>query len=448
MIIDKNSGISKYFPEVSEPLTIKTSFEDSNTNSKSPMSKLNKFALILFFIFSANYVQSQNDPLAFYLTWTEDPTTTMVVDWHLDEVNPTALYFRRKGTEKWHSFESDVLPYPFSPRYVHRVSLQGLRSDNEYELRFGDSESVYYFRTLPKNLKRKSLKIAIGGDSMHRKEWFEKTNRVVTSYDPDFIIIGGDMAYENGLPENIQRIYDWFDAYKNTLVTDDNRIIPCIVAAGNHEVVGGYYHNNEGYEQNDAFRRRIAPYFYGLFAFPGQPGYNVLDFGKYLSLIILDTEHTNPIPGSQTDWLKQTFESRKDMMHKIPIYHVPAFPSVRDYNGTTQTMVRETWTSIFEENGVKIAFENHDHAFKRTFPIKAQQIDPFGVVYIGDGSWGVQEREVHSLDSAWYLEKVQSVKAFTLLTLEGDDFSFISVDENGNVIDSFPGSLLEGRKED
>jgi hypothetical protein len=438
----------KYFKEDCEPLTIKSSFEGSITNFKSPMSQLKKLFLLFILIFSANYVQSQKDPLAFYLTWTSDPTSSIDIDWHAMDTEPSPLYFRQKGTENWNSFDSDVLPYPFSERFVHRVGIQGLKPETSYEIKFGASDSIYYFQTLPKTLDKKSLRIAIGGDSMHRKEWFEKTNRVVTSYNPDFIIIGGDMAYENGLADNIQRIYDWFDAYKNTLVTEDNRIIPCIVAAGNHEVVGGYYSKHEGYEQNNEFRRRIAPYFYGLFAFPGQPGYNVLDFGKYLSLIILDTEHSNPIEGVQTEWLKVTFESRQDVMHKIPIYHVPAYPSVRDYNGTTQTMVRDAWTPIFEKNGVRIAFENHDHAYKRTFPVKDQQIDQSGIVYVGDGSWGVAEREVHSLDSAWYLKKVQSVKAFTLLTLEGSQFSLISVDENGNVIDSFPDSPLLMRRED
>lgn len=411
--------------------------------------KYHRFAVLLFVgMFFGISSFAQTAPHAFYLTWTSDPTSTMDVGWHMDEINPTTLYFRRKGTEKWHSFESDVFPYPFSPRYIHRVGIQGLRSNTEYELRFADSNSTYYFRTLPRNLNKESLKIAIGGDSMHQKEWFEKTNRVVTSYDPDFVIIGGDMAYENGSADNIQRIYDWFDAYKNTLVTEGNRIIPCITAIGNHEVVGGYYSQHEGYEQTSEFRNRIAPYFYGLFEFPGQPGYNVLDFGKYLSLIILDTEHSNPIEGVQTEWLKKTLESRKNVLHKIPIYHVPAFPSVRDYNGFTQTLVRETWTPIFEENGVRIAFENHDHAYKRTFPIKAFEKDESGIVYIGDGSWGVQPREVHSLDSAWYLKKVQSIRAFTLLTLDGSQFSFISVDEDGNVIDSFPESDLLMRKED
>ncbi|MCL6258690.1 metallophosphoesterase family protein [Aquiflexum sp. TKW24L] len=412
------------------------------------MINFKRTLFLLSFVLIAQFGFTQTEPHAFYLTWTSDPTTTMDVDWHMDEINPTTLYLRKKGTEKWKSLESDVLPYPFSSRYIHRVGIQGLRPNTEYELKFASSESVYYFRTLPKNLNNKSLKIAIGGDSMHQKEWLEKTNRVVTAQDPDFVIIGGDMAYENGLAENIQRIYDWFDAYKNTLVTADKRILPCIVAAGNHEVVGGYYTKHEGYVQNNEFRARIAPYFYSLFSFPGQPGYNVLDFGNYLSLIILDTEHSNPILGVQTDWLTKTFEERKKVNHKIPIYHVPAFPSVREYSGTVQTLVRETWTPIFEANGVEIAFENHDHAYKRTFPIKNMEVNEAGIIYVGDGSYGVTPRKIHSVDSTWYLNKAQSIRAFTLLTVEENRWSLVSIDEDGNVIDTFPDSPLAVKKDD
>ncbi len=407
------------------------------------MNILTKVFLGLCFLFlSLSPAICQESPHAFYLTWTEDPTTSIDVDWHTDEESPLQLKVRRKGNEEWRSLESAVLPYPFSERTVHRVAVRGLIPSTEYEISFDGGQSVYYFRTMPKDLSTGSIKIAIGGDSMHQKEWFEKTNHVVTSYDPDFIIIGGDMAYENGLADNIERIYAWFDAYSKTLVTNDKRILPCIVAVGNHEVVQGYYRNNEGYKQTDDFRRRLAPYFYGLFAFPGQPGYNVLDFGKYLSLIILDSEHSNPIKGDQTKWLSKTFKDRKDVMHKIPIYHVPGYPSVRNYDDLVQTLVREEWTPIFEKNGVKIAFENHDHAYKRTYPIKEMEVDQSGVIYVGDGSWGVAPRDIHEVEDTWYLKKAQAVRAFTLLTLEGSHFSFISVDENGNIIDSFPESPL------
>ncbi|MFN3802056.1 metallophosphoesterase [Belliella pelovolcani] len=406
--------------------------------------KNNNLKIILTFSFFliSFWGVSQSAPHAFYLTWVEDPTSTMTVDWHSDDAQPSALEIRRKGTENWAAMESDILPYPFSDRTVHRVSLQMLRSNTAYEIKFPGSDKIYYFRTMPENLDEQALKIAIGGDSMHKKEWLEKTNKVVASYDPDFIIIGGDMAYENGLAENLNRIYDFFDSYKNTLVTEDGRILPCIVAIGNHEVVGGYYGRNEGYEQTNSFRNRIAPYFYALFPFPGQPGYQALDFGTYLSLIILDTEHSNPIAGEQTEWLEKTLEAKIDFLHTIPIYHVPAYPSVREYDGKTQSLVRDHWVPIFEKYNIKIAFENHDHAYKRTFPIRAGQVDQSGIVYVGDGSWGTEPRPIHDVAGTWYLKKAQSINAITLLTIEGRQFSLISVDSDGNVIDSFPENPL------
>lgn len=400
--------------------------------------KILKLLTFVISIFPSCFVYSQSEPYAFYLTWQEDPTTSMTIDWHSDDKEPASLEIRRKGTIDWASMESDVLPYPFSDRTVHRVSLEMLRANTAYEIKFPGSNDLYYFRTMPENIDEQPIKIAIGGDSMHEKAWLEKTNRIVASYDPDFIIIGGDMAYENGLEKNLNRIYDFFDSYMNTLVTADGRILPCIVAIGNHEVVGGYHSRNEGYEQTSSFRSRIAPYFYSLFPFPGQPGYNVLDFGSYLSLVILDTEHSNPIAGVQTQWLEKIMEERKHVLHTIPIYHVPAYPSVREFDGKTQTLVRDYWVPIFEKHDVRLAFENHDHAYKRTFPIRNGKKDQSGIVYIGDGSWGTAPREIHDVASTWYLKKAQSVNAFTLLTVEGRQFSLISLDFDGNVIDSFP----------
>lgn len=398
--------------------------------------------LVLVFLILGHFALGQGGPHAFYLTWMQDPTSTITIDWHSNEMEIETLKFRKKGSEKWMDFESTVLPYPFSDRLVHRVGIQGLEAATAYEIQFNSLDSIFYFRTLPSTLNETSLKIAIGGDSMHQKEWLETSNKIAASYEPDFVIIGGDMAYENGLAQNLQRIYDWFDAYTKTLVTEDNRILPCIVAIGNHEVVGGYYNKYEGYEQTDEYRYRLAPYFYSLFAFPGQPGYNVLDIGDYLSLIILDTEHSNPVLGEQTKWLEKTLEERKEVLHKIPIYHVPAYPSVRDYEGFTQSLVRENWPPIFEANGVRIAFENHDHAYKRTFPLKNMQLDQSGIVYVGDGAWGVEPRDIHSVFDTWYLKKAQKTRAFTILTLEGREFSLISIDGEGKVIDSFPESPL------
>src|SRR6185503_2559340 len=92
--------------------------------------------------------------------------------------------------------------------------------------------------------------------------------------------------------------------------------ISCI---GNHEVVGGY----------KATREKSPAYlsvFDGLFR---DNTFNVLDFGDYLSLVLLDTGHIAPIGGEQTSWLAKTLAERQDRPHLIVANHVPAYPSYR-----------------------------------------------------------------------------------------------------------------------
>ena len=53
--------------------------------------------------------------------------------------------------------------------------------------------------------------------------------------------------------------------------------------------------------------------------------------------------------------------------------------------------MRQHWIPIFEQNGLKVAMENHVHSFKKTFPLKQGQVvsEEEGITYIGDGSWAV-----------------------------------------------------------
>jgi hypothetical protein len=180
-------------------------------------------------------------------------------------------------------------------------------------------------------------------------------------------------------------------------------VIPVVAAIGNHVVWGGYLDRHPGYVQTVIWRQRIAQVFYQVFPFTGQPGYAALDFADYLSLVFLDTDHTNPIDGQQKDWLKHTLAARNDGRHLFPVYHVTAYPSLRAYGDKTQTRVREHWVPLFEAHNVKVAFEHHDHLYKRTEPIRNGKVDPSGVVYIGDGSFGLvrSNREIKKPEDTW-----------------------------------------------
>lgn len=388
-------------------------------------------------------VDESISPYALYLSWQQDPTTTMTVQWITEAGHrlPNIEYWTDGGDRQRAGVSTETMV--FTDRTVHTSELIGLAPGTEYRFRMfgsglGESTSDYSFRTMPSDAER-PLRIAIGGDIRHRAEWMEQTNRQAIRFDPDFMIWGGDHAYANGKEENLQRWDDFFEVMKNTLITDDGRVVPVVMAIGNHEVNGGYYWGNdrtrEAYRDTEAFRSEVAPYFYSMFAFPGHPGYNTLDFGDYLSLIVLDTNHTGPVEGKQTQWLGERLAERGGVTHVVPIYHVPAYPSVRSFDGGTSSGIREHWVPLFERHGVRVAFEHHDHAYKRTVPIRAGAMDETGITYIGDGAWGVGTREVHDPDQTWYLHRAESKRHFILMTIAGEHLDLKAIDEDGELID-------------
>ncbi|MEO5803667.1 MAG: metallophosphoesterase family protein, partial [Verrucomicrobiota bacterium] len=346
-------------------------------------------AIALLFSASQLFCETQKtnlfDPPALYLQWQRDPMTKMTVHWHTTNQTETSLQFCEAKKNKWRDAKGSSVPMPDtdSGRMIHTVELTGLTPKTDYQFRFGEQSKEYKFRTMPKVLSA-PVRFIEGGDVYHQRDWMDNMNALAAKFDPAFIVIGGDLAYANiatNKIERVQRWYDFFDSWKNHGVAPDGRLIPLLVTIGNHEVKGFWGKTPES-----------APGFYALFSMPGKQGYNSLDFGNYLSLVLLDSGHTHPIDGEQTKWLKKTLSERQKVPHLFTFYHVPAYPSARhDDEGENSDLtqeVRKYWCPLFEKYGVPISFEHHDHAYKRTHPILANKINPKGIIYLGDGAWG------------------------------------------------------------
>jgi hypothetical protein len=96
---------------------------------------------------------------------------------------------------------------------------------------------------------------------------------------------------------------------------------------------------------------------------------------------------------------------------------------------------------LFERHGVRLAFENHDHAYKRTHPLRGGARAPDGIVYLGDGAWGAPLRVIGQESGGtppWYLERGESRRHFILGEIRGAKRHFIMVDEFGEVFDEYP----------
>ena len=410
------------------------------------------------------------DPLALYLTWQGDPTKTMTIRWHSmpdDERKDVVEYQRFNETSwdstAWDSKEGCHYRMVFSDRIVHVVELDSLDSGTVYWFRLGKDSAVFKFRTMPDSLTEE-VRFIVGGDTYGRKElhqyitvwkkewwsrlmfWkekssyydiFRKTNLQASKKSPMFVVIGGDFTYSDGDSARVKRWYRWLDAWKKDMVTCDSLLIPLVPVIGNHEVVNNK-NKKEWHKPDKPFDpAKYAPYFYNLFIPPDSSSYKVLDFGNYMRLILLDSGHTNFVH-EQKEWLKRTLKARQaqTVLYKFAAYHVPAYPSAycRSFYEPISDSIRTYWVPLFERFGLDVAFEHHDHTYKRTHPILKNKRHSEGVVYLGDGAWG-KLRDPHP--NRWYLAKAEKKYHFILVTLQKDKALFEAIDNDGQVFDTY-----------
>ncbi|MGA8164035.1 MAG: fibronectin type III domain-containing protein [Waddliaceae bacterium] len=389
----------------------------------------------LFFFFClllSPFLCRGDDPIAVYLTWQGNPQTTMTVQWLSPLTETTSeVYYQNIDADGWkiavgtHENMPNGLPY-----LVHRVELTQLTPGASYFFKPGKWErGPYKFRTMPLNLE--NVRFAVGGDMYHDElDFCVRTNRQVARVDPMFVLVGGDLAYAEGrFPqknnENQHRWVEWLAAWSHSMITPHGYMIPLLPTVGNHDTIGRY-------DQTP----RQASLFYSLFAFPSEQGFQVLDFGHHLSIFALDSGHTHPIDGLQAQWLYHALKNRRQIPYKFAFYHVPAFPSVRRFDGEYNRQIRQHWVPIFETFGLSAAFEHHDHAYKRTYPLYQGHVDPHGVLYLGDGGWGVKHpRRPKSPKKVWYLVKTARERHFILVDVKGKDCYFTAINDRGQVID-------------
>jgi acid phosphatase type 7 len=391
-------------------------------------------------------------PDTLFLTWHRDPTTTMVIQWVgvTGETADNRIYYRPTLTHDrvahwvgsaplpmsaihiagsfldWRMQAPVSKPYPKTDYKIFRTELTGLLPNTTYDFRIGKSSPVYRFRTMPSKATN-TISFISGGDCGVNPHAVQN-NQLAARQDPHFIFIGGDLGYDNG--RSVEVSLAFLRNYSRHAVAADGRLIPLIPCIGNHEVDGGWEKT-----------RAKAPFFYALFdGLFTDTGYTTLDFGDYLSLVLLDSGHTTPIAGEQTSWLEKTLLARRDHPHVILAYHVPSYPSYRSYlpvgkdkKGTGEDQ-RLHWVPLFEKYRVPVALEHHDHTFKRTKPLLNEAVDKNGVHYLGDGSWG-RLRPAKTPEQLSYLARSATDFHLSLHRIEGDERFHVAMDASGKVVD-------------
>ena len=354
-----------------------------------------RFFVILGLLLLSRLSQAAEVPKTLILTWEGDPCTTMTAEWlrgpglgdRPEKGKGELVKWKEVQALDWKTLTTSSSDFPDPEKMgmarwkLVRARWDQLKPGMEYLFQIGDAP-VQKFRTAPDHLSQPVVFVE-GGD-VDVLESSSNMMRLGAQQDPIFMSVGGDLAYGDG--HDVKREIQFWEQWSAAAHAPDGRVVPFVAGIGNHEVKGGYVVEGATFEQ----MRERAPFFYSLFGGLYRKAEPVaLDFGNYLSMLLMDSGHILPI-SSQSGWLKRSLEKRRSVPWVFASWHVPAFPSFRTWKHQKEIVeVREQWVPILEGSTVTAVFNHHDHNLQR---VESEGKGGRKISFLGNGALGVVPR--------------------------------------------------------
>lgn len=310
------------------------------------------------------------------------------------------------------------------PGYYHHVHLKDLQPATIYHVVMASDDKVsreFHFVTAPADDRPFAMLFGgdsrIGGDEPYAHNDRRKMNlrlAALLQANPTVLglIHGGDYCQR----AEWRYMDAWLSDHELT-TSREGRLLPVVPTRGNHDMASGFV-------EAFSWPTGLEHYYYSL------------PLSQRAALVILNTEIS--LGGDQRKWLDSELAKLREANRWVfASYHKPAYPSVRaEQDGASR---REHWVPLFEKYNLDLACESHDHALKRTLPIRDGKPDPEnGIVYIGDGGLGVPQRKPEP-GRWWFQGDGFAIAAHHchLLEIGKEDFRVRAFGMDGGVLDDF-----------
>jgi hypothetical protein len=311
------------------------------------------------------------------------------------------------------------------PGFFHHVHLKRLRPATTYYLVMVSDDEVsreFHFVTALADDRPFAMLFGgdsrIGGDDPYAHQDRRNMNLRLSALlkaNPTVLglVHGGDYCQR----AEWRYLDAWLSDHELT-TTEAGRLLPVIPTRGNHDMAVGFV-------EAFSWPTGLEHYYYSL------------KLSSRTALMILNTEIS--LGGDQRKWLDgELAKLRRANRWVFTSYHRPAYPSVRaEQDGASR---REHWVPLFEKYHLDLACESHDHALKRTLPIRDGKPDlENGIVYIGDGGLGVPQRKPDP--ERWWFKGgggfTKPVHHCHLFEIGKEDFHVRAFGMDGGILDDF-----------
>ena len=285
--------------------------------------------------------------------------------------------------------------------------------------------SLKQFKTAPAETMNEFSFAGIGDSRDGMSAWTKVSSQANGRYKTDFTVFNGDIVADASVSSQWD---SWFNAGSAYL---ENNLV--LHALGNHDAKGtSTFLNN--------FESPVVN---------GQSLYYAVTYANAI-FITLNSEDANNT--AQFNWLKSTLAAASADPHiqwKIISFHRP-FYTVGSHAGEMNNQF-STWWKAFDDNGVDLILNGHDHMYERTKPINRNVSTSAPVSKYGSGPkegrceivCGGAGAPFYSGTANAFVEKLVTNKNhFCKLTIRplpngGSEMCDSTFDSDGKLIDNF-----------
>ncbi|WP_297337658.1 metallophosphoesterase family protein [Algoriphagus sp.] len=399
--------------------------------------------------FGFDWSKPSEHPDRIVLTFGQNATEEIRINWRTDSTITEAYaelavataapkFWRNAISQKaiTEPFNALAIPQAEVLAHYHSASFDELQPATTYAYRVGDGthwSEWFQFKTPDADPNAKFSFLYVGDAQNYILELWSRLIRegYRKAPDADFIIHAGDLI---NYAHREQEWHEWFTAGGFI-----HSMLPTLAVPGNHE----YNYLNDA--DREARKRSLSAQWKPQFSFPqnGPAGLEetvyFIDYPQ-VKFIFLDSNRDHEI---QAEWLR-TVLSQNDKKWTIVSYHHPLFSASA---GRDNEDLRKLWKPIFDEFGVDLALQGHDHSYARgrVAPGKNElnglnMRDQTGTVYVvsvsGGKMYGLRPNGWEDLE-AERDRAAENTQLFQVISVEGNQLQFEAYTAIGELYDAF-----------
>jgi len=361
------------------------------------------------------------EPDQILLSWVDDPSTSMDIQWRCNNTVTEGLvkYWESGSEDTLHAVASMNLMEDRllqNDRYVHRFTahLVQLQAGRQYAYMVGSEQGGWSetasFQT--EDIGDENFSFIWFGDTHKSKHWGDLIQHSFQKFpDVAFYSIAGDLV-STGLYRDD---WDQFLHVSGPVL----QYKPLLPVPGNHDsqdgLGAGMYQEMFALPENGP--EELAP----------ELSYSF----RYKNALFLMIDATSPID-LQSRWIEEQLSSNETLW-KFAMFHFPPYNFEEDYSA-----IREEWCRLFDTYHVDMVMSGHTHYYMRSLPIYNEEVVEHlsqGTVYVisvgipGNQENMPEEEYAGVCDGQGWL--------YQHMEIDGDRLIYKSLDINGTIKDEF-----------